>query len=160
MTSLSLADMYIQFRTLTFHSRSKEQLQECLHLKKFVNLLSATIGALSSPLQPHSESDLTTYLYSGSTPIAIMDESDCRISFNCLKKSATSLPAMIEAFGSPLEPHSKSDQAIDLYSGSTPIAIVVESDRQTSFNSFKETRDLPLSGDRGIGLSFITPSRK
>jgi hypothetical protein len=89
-----------------------------------------------------------------------MDESDCRISFNCLKKSATSLPATIGAFGSPLEPHSKSDQSTDLYSSSTPIAIMVESDRQTSFNNFKETRDLPLSGDWGIGLSFITPSRK
>jgi hypothetical protein len=40
-------------------------------LNKSVISLSATIGALSSPLGPHTESDLETYLYSGSTPIAI-----------------------------------------------------------------------------------------
>jgi hypothetical protein len=34
MTSLSLADMYIHFTTLTFHNRSEKQLQERLRLKK------------------------------------------------------------------------------------------------------------------------------
>jgi hypothetical protein len=40
-------------------------------LNKFIISLSAVIGALGSPLGPHSESDLETDLYSGSTPIAI-----------------------------------------------------------------------------------------
>jgi hypothetical protein len=78
--------------------------------------------------------------------IAIMDESDCQINFNSLKKSATSLPAAITIIGesdrqinfnslkksttslsaaigaldSPLGPHPKSDLVTDLYSGSTP----------------------------------------
>jgi hypothetical protein len=40
-------------------------------LNKFIISLSAVIGALGSPLGPHSESDLETDLYSDSTPIAI-----------------------------------------------------------------------------------------
>jgi dsRNA-specific ribonuclease len=60
MTSLSLVGMRIQFRTLMFHSRVEEQLQERLRLKKFVTSLSAVIGALSTPLGPHQESDLAT----------------------------------------------------------------------------------------------------
>jgi hypothetical protein len=40
-------------------------------IKKFVTSLSAAIGALGSPLASNPESDLETYLYSGSTPIAI-----------------------------------------------------------------------------------------
>jgi hypothetical protein len=40
-------------------------------LNKFGILLSAAIGAFGSPLGPHLESDLETYLYSGSTPITI-----------------------------------------------------------------------------------------
>jgi hypothetical protein len=40
-------------------------------LKKSTTSLSVTIGALGSPLGPHSESDLVTDLYSVSTPIAI-----------------------------------------------------------------------------------------
>jgi hypothetical protein len=40
-------------------------------LNKSVISLSAVIEALGSPLGPHPESDLETYLYSGSTPIAI-----------------------------------------------------------------------------------------
>jgi hypothetical protein len=39
-------------------------------LKKSATSLSAMIGALSSPLGPHPESNLVTDLYSGSTPIA------------------------------------------------------------------------------------------
>jgi hypothetical protein len=84
MTSSSLTDMHIQFRTLTFHSRPKEQLQERLCLKKTVASLSAMIGALDSPLEPHLESDIATDLYSVSTPIANMDESDHRIILNLL----------------------------------------------------------------------------
>jgi hypothetical protein len=107
------------------------------------------MGALGSPLGPHTESDLATYLYFGSTPIAIMDESDHRISFNYLKKSVTSLPMVIGAFGSPLVPHPESDLAIDLYSGSTPIANMDEFDRRISFNQLS-----PVIGasDSPLGL--------
>jgi hypothetical protein len=62
MTYSSLTCMHIQFRTLTFHSRPEEQLQERLCLKKSVTLLSAAIGELGSPLGPHPESDLVTDL--------------------------------------------------------------------------------------------------
>jgi hypothetical protein len=44
-------------------------------LNKSVISLSAVIGALSSPLGPHPESDLETDLYSASTPIAIKTSS-------------------------------------------------------------------------------------
>jgi hypothetical protein len=94
-----------------------------------VTLLLVAIGALGSPLKPHSESDLATDLYSGSTPIANIDESNHRISFNLLKKYATSLSVMIGALGSPLGPHQESDLATDLYSGSTLIANMDESNR-------------------------------
>jgi hypothetical protein len=76
-----------------------------------------------SPLGPCPERDLATDLYSGSTPIAIIDEPDHRISFNSLKKFVISFSATIGALGSPLAPHPESDLVIDLYSGSTPIAI-------------------------------------
>jgi hypothetical protein len=73
--------MRIQFKTLTFHSKPAEQLQERINcIKKSLTSLPAVIGALGSPLGPHLESGLATYLYSGSTPIAIMDESDRQIS--------------------------------------------------------------------------------
>jgi hypothetical protein len=127
MTSLSLPGMQIQFRTLTFHIRPEEQLQECLCLKKSVTSLPAVIGALGFPLAPHLESDLPTDLYSGSTSIAIMDESDRRISFNLLTKSTILLSAAIEASGSPLGPRLERDLATNLYYGSTPIGIKGES---------------------------------
>jgi hypothetical protein len=95
MISSSLVGMHIQFRTLMFHSRPEEQLQERLYLKKDMTSLPAVIRALSSPLGPHPENDLLTNLYSISTPIAIMDESDHRISFNLLTKSAISLSEAI-----------------------------------------------------------------
>ena len=85
-----------------FHSRPEEQLQERLGLKKYVTSLPAVIITLDSPLGPHPESDLATDLYSDSTPIAIMDESDRRIRFNRLDKFAISLSAAIRASGSPL----------------------------------------------------------
>jgi hypothetical protein len=68
--------MRIQFKTLTIYSKSEEQLQEWIHLKKFATLLIAAIRTLGSPLGPHLENDLATDLYSISTPIAIMDKSD------------------------------------------------------------------------------------
>jgi hypothetical protein len=119
--------MSIQFKTLTFYSRPEEQLQERLRLKKSVTSLSAAIGALGSPLGPHPKSDLVTDLYSGSTPIANMDESGCQISFNSLNKFVISLSAVIGTLGSPLEPHLESDLETDLYSDSTPIAIKTSS---------------------------------
>ncbi|WP_428637458.1 hypothetical protein, partial [Shewanella sp.] len=83
-------------------------------LRKSVTSLSAVIGALGSPLGPHPESDLPTDLYSGSTLIAIIDESDCRISFNSIKESATSLSVVIGALDSPLGSHPEIDLITDL----------------------------------------------
>jgi hypothetical protein len=94
-----------------------------------VTSLPAVIGTLGSPLEPHPESDLVTYLYSDSTLIAILDEFDRQISFNNLKKFRISLSAMIKALDSPLGPHLESDLATDLYSDSTPIAIMDKFDR-------------------------------
>jgi hypothetical protein len=106
--------MSIQFKTLTFYNRPKEQLQERLRLKKSTTSLSAAIGALGSPLGPHPESDLVTDLYSSSTPIANMDESGCQIRFNSLNKSVISLSVVIGALGSPLGSHPKSDLETDI----------------------------------------------
>jgi gamma-glutamylcysteine synthetase len=78
-------------------------------LKKSVTSLSAAIRALCSALELHPESDLVTDLYSGSTPIANMDESDCHISFNSLNKFIISLSAAIGALGSLLGPHPESN---------------------------------------------------
>jgi hypothetical protein len=149
MISSSISGMCIQFRIRMFYSRSEEQQKDCLHLKKFatslpatiaimdesdrqinfnslkksVTSLSAAIGALGSPLGPHPESDLVTDLYSGSTPIANMDMSDCQISFNSINKFVISLSTEIGPLGSPLGPHPESDLETNLYPGSTPIAI-------------------------------------
>jgi hypothetical protein len=60
-------------------------------LNKFVISLSATIGALGSPLGLHPESDLETYLYSGSTPIAIKTSPIVRSVLDDFKKSTTLL---------------------------------------------------------------------
>jgi hypothetical protein len=92
-------------------------------LKKSVTSLSVVIGALSSPLGLHPESDLVIDLYSVSTPIANMNMSGYQISFNSLNKFVIPLSAAIGALGSPLGPHPESDIETDLYSGSTPIAI-------------------------------------
>jgi hypothetical protein len=92
-------------------------------LKKSMTSLSAAIGALGSPLGPHPESDLVTDLYSGSTPIANMDMSNCQINFDSLNKFVISLSAAIGTLGSLLGPHPESDLETDLYSASIPIAI-------------------------------------
>jgi hypothetical protein len=133
MISLSLAGMHIQFRTLMFLSRPEEQLQEQISFKESTTSLPAMIGTLGSPLGPHSESDLATDLYSGSIPIANMDESDHQISFNHLNKFTISLSAAIGVLDSPLRSHPERDLTTDLYSGSTPIAIKDESNHRTSF---------------------------
>jgi hypothetical protein len=151
--------MHIQFRTIMFHSRPKKQLQERLRLKKSTNSLSVVIGALGSPLGPYLESDLATDLYSVSTPIAIMDESGHRISFDLLNKSAISLWAAIEASGSPLGPHPERDLATNLYSISTPIVIKDESNHRIRFRQLQKIYNITTRGDQGIGLSSRNPSK-
>jgi hypothetical protein len=94
--------MRIQFKILMFYSRSEEQLQEWNNFKESGSSFLVVIGALDSPLGPHPESDLDTNLYYVSTPIDNMDESDCWINLNRLKKSTTSLPEVIGALSSPL----------------------------------------------------------
>jgi hypothetical protein len=78
-------------------------------LKESTSTLLAAIRVLDSPLGHHTESELAIDLYSCSTSIANMDESDHRISFNLLKKSSISLPLVIGALNSPLGLHSESD---------------------------------------------------
>jgi hypothetical protein len=97
------------------------------------------IGALDSPLGPHTESDLVTDLYSRSTPIANMGMSGCQISFNSLNKSVISLTAAIGALGSSLGPHPESDLETDLYSGSTPITIKMSPIVGSVLDDFKKS---------------------
>jgi hypothetical protein len=158
MTSLSLEGMYIQFRTLTFHNRLEEQLQERLRLKKSMTLLLAAIRALGSPLEPHLESDLGTDLYSGSTPIANMDESNRWISFNLLNKSMISLTVVIGTSDSLLGPHPERDLAKGLHSGSTLIAIEDESNRRIRFRRLQEIYNITTRCDQSIELSSRNPS--
>jgi hypothetical protein len=74
-----------------------------------------------------------------------MDESDRQINFNSLKKSVTSLSAVIGALDSPLGPHPESDLVTDLYSDSTPIDNIDRSGCQISFNSInKSVISLPV----------------
>jgi hypothetical protein len=116
------------------------------------------IRALGSPLGPHPESDLPADLYSGSTLIAIMDESDRRISFNLLTKFVNSLSAVIGASDSPLGLRSKKDLATDLHSGSTPIAIKNESNHQIRYRQLEEIYSITTRGYQGIGFSSRNPS--
>jgi hypothetical protein len=60
-------------------------------LNKSLISLSATIGALSSPLGPNPESGLETDLYSGSTSIAIKTSLIDGSVLDDFKKSTTSL---------------------------------------------------------------------
>jgi hypothetical protein len=71
--------------------------------------------------------------------IAIMDGSDHQINFNILKKFTISLSAAIRALGSPLGPHTESDLVRDLYSSSTPIANMDMFGCQISFNSLNKS---------------------
>jgi hypothetical protein len=97
------------------------------------------IGALGSPFRPHPESDLVIDLYFGSIPIAIIDESNRRISFNRLNKFMMSLLVVIKALGSPSGSHPESDLATDLYPGSTPIANMDMFDHRISFNRLNKS---------------------
>jgi hypothetical protein len=108
-------------------------------LKKSVTSLSATIGAWDPPLEPYPESDIVTDLYSSSTPIAIIDMSDCQISFNSLNISVISLSAVIGVLDSPLVPHLESDLETDLYSVSTPISIKTSLIAALVLNDFKKS---------------------
>jgi hypothetical protein len=108
-------------------------------LKKSATSLSAVIGASDSPLGPHLESDLVTYLYSSSTPIPNMDMSGYQISFNSLNKSVISLSAAIGALGSPLGPHPESDLETYLYYGSTLVAIKTSSIARSVLDDFKKS---------------------
>jgi hypothetical protein len=150
--------MYIQFRTLTFHNRLEEQLQERLRLKKSTTSLLAAIGALGSPLEPHLESDLATDLYSDSTPIANMDESNRWISFNLLNKSMISLSVVIGTSDSLLGPRLERDLATGLHSGSTLIAIEDESNRRIRFRRLQKIYNITTRCDQSIELSSRNPS--
>jgi hypothetical protein len=83
--------------------------------------------------------------------IAIMDESDHQINFNSLKKSATSLSAVIGALGSPLGSHLESDLETDLYFVSTPIANMDRSGCQISFNSLNKSVILLSAAIEALG---------
>jgi hypothetical protein len=151
--------MHIQFRTLMFYSRSKEQLQERLRFKKSVTSLPAVIEALGSPLGLHPESDLATHLYSSSIPIANMDESDRQSNFNLLTKFMISLLAVIGVSGFPLRPRLERVLVINLHSGSTQIAIKDEFNRRIRFRRFQEIYNTTTRGDQGIDLSSRNPSK-
>jgi hypothetical protein len=127
--------------------------------KKSVTSLQVMIGALSSPLGPYLESDLAIYLYSISTLIANMDESDHWISFNCLNKFVISLSAVIGASRSTLGLRPERDLATDLYSGSTPIAIKNESNCRISLRRLQEIYNTTTRGDQDIVLSSRNPSK-
>jgi hypothetical protein len=66
---------------------------------------------------------------------------------------------MIGALSSPLGPRPERDLATDLYSASTPIAIIDESGRQISFNSFNKSTIL-LSAVIGALVSPLGPHLK
>jgi hypothetical protein len=122
MPSSSPAGMSIQFKTITFHSRSEEQLQERLHLKKIMTSLSEVIGALGSPLGPHPKKRSSyisiLFLYSDS----YQNEFGRRISFNS-KKFVISLSTTIVTLSSPLGPRLERVLTTDIYSVSTPMSI-------------------------------------
>jgi hypothetical protein len=139
MISSSIAGMCIQFRILTFYSRSEDQQKECLHLKKFVTSLPVVIAIMDKSDHQINFNSLKKSTTSFPAAIVIMDESDRQINFNNLKKFVTSLSAAIGALGSPLGPHTESDLETDLYSVSTPIANMDRSGCQISFNSLNKS---------------------
>jgi hypothetical protein len=91
--------------------------------------------------------------------IAIMDESDRQINFKSIKKSTTSLSAVIRALGYPLVPHPESDLVTDLYSGSTLIANMDKPGYQISFNSLNKYV-ISLSAVIGVLGSPLVPHPK
>jgi hypothetical protein len=112
--------------------------------------LSTMIRVLGSPLVPYPKSDLSTDLYSNSTSIANMNESDHWISFNLLNKSMISLSTAIGTSDSSLGPHPEKDLDIDLHSYSTPIVIKDESNGRIGFRRLQEIYTTTIRGDQGI----------
>jgi hypothetical protein len=90
--------------------------------------------------------------------IAIMDKTNCQINFNSLKKSATSLSVVIGALVSPLGPHLESDLVTDLYSASTPIANMDRSDCHISFNSLNKSVISLLAVIKALGSPLVPHS--
>jgi hypothetical protein len=118
------------------------------------------IRASDSPLGPHLERDLAIDIYSGSTLIASMDESDHRIIINLLNKFTISLSAAIEPSSSHLRSRQERDLATDLHSGSTLIAIKDESNHRIRFRRLQEIYIMTTRSDQGIGFSSRNPSKK
>jgi hypothetical protein len=112
--------------------------------------LSTMIRVLGSPLVPYPKSDLSTDLYSNSTSIANMNESDHWISFNLLNKSMISLSTAIGTSDSSLGPHPEKDLDIDLHSYFTPIVIKDESNGRIGFRRLQEIYTTTIRGDQGI----------
>jgi hypothetical protein len=78
------------------------------------------IGALDSPLGPHSESDIETNMYSVSTPIAIKMSPIVKSVLYDFKKATTSLQEVIKAWGSPLGPPLKRKISLQNYTLALP----------------------------------------
>jgi hypothetical protein len=93
--------------------------------------LTAVIRALSSPLVPHPERDLTIDLHSGSTLIAIKDESNHRIRFRRLQEIYIMTTRSDQGIGFSSRNPSKKDIATDLYSGS---ALATHYDEMSPFD--------------------------
>jgi hypothetical protein len=85
-----VTDLYSSSTPITNMDRSGCQIS-FNSLNKSIISLSPMIGALGSPLGPHSESDLETDLYSSSTLIAIKTSSIARSVLDNFKKSITSV---------------------------------------------------------------------
>jgi hypothetical protein len=114
-------------------------------------LLPAAIAILDESDCQINFNSLKKYATSLPAVIAIMDESDRQINFNSLKKFVTSLSAAIGALGSPLGPHLESDLVTDLYSSSTSIANMVRSGCQISFNRLNKSIILLSAAIRALG---------
>jgi hypothetical protein len=124
-----------------------------------VILLPATIAIMDESDRQINFNCLKKSVTSLPTVITIMDESDRQINFNNLKKSVTSLSAVIRALGSPLGPHPESDLERYLYSGSTPRANMDRSGCQISFNSINKSI-ISLSAAIGALSSPLGPYPK
>jgi hypothetical protein len=120
--------------------------------------LSEVFGALGFPLGPHPKSDLATDLYSFYTPIAIINESGRRISFNS-KKFVISLSVTIEALSSPLGTRLERVLTTDIYSVSTPDVYQDESYHRINFRRLQESYNITTIGDQSIELSSRIPSK-
>jgi hypothetical protein len=89
-------DLYSRYTSIIIIDKSGRQIS-FNSLNKSTISLSATIGALGSPLGPHLESDLKTDLYSSSTLIAIKMNPTIGSASNNFKKATTSLQEVTKA---------------------------------------------------------------